>query len=483
VEYTPQVRGWFYVMHVLSTALFDSPAFRHCLVHGPLLAADGKKMSKSLQNFTDPLVLLDRYGSDAFRSYLLSTGAVWAAEHSFKDEGVANMLKKLSLPLWNALAFFTTYAEIDEIDSEELQKPLDSYALTELDRYILSELELLLERVGDKLDGYAIHEAMNTLPDFLDVLNNWYIRRSRQRMWSPDPRSPDKLAFCATVFRGLSRFTQILAPFCPFLAESVWARLGHAESVHLSRWPELERGRFDLGLSREVRTGRAVIAAGLAVRAREKIRVRQPLQKAELVLDQDVPLEKYLQSIKEELNVKIIERVADVNQIAKRVGMANARVLGPRLGREVQKVIALAKQGQFTVNEDGSYTVGEIRLAPEEMEVVYVGREHLSVESSAGVVVALDTQLTPELETEGRARDLVRHIQELRKEANLNVADRIELSVSGAEDVIAAHAAYIQAETLAIKLAAALAQPDLSREIELDGRPVSVSLKLAAGAD
>ncbi|MGI6524865.1 MAG: isoleucine--tRNA ligase [Bdellovibrionota bacterium] len=478
VEYSSQLRGWFYVMHVLSTALFDKPAFHNCLVHGTLLAADGKKLSKSLNNYTDPLVLLDKYGADAFRSYLLSTSVIWMGEHCFKDDGLSNMIKRLSLPLWNALSFFTTYAEIDQIDSENLTKPLEEYQLSELDRFILSETEILIDRITEKLDGYAIHEAMNLIPDFLDVLNNWYIRRSRQRMWSPDPQDPDKIAFCATIYRVLSRLTLVLAPFCPFLAENVWQRLGFTESVHLQDWPEVDSSWIDLDLSKDIETVRNIIAAGLAIRAREKIRVRQPLNKVEIVLERPLSLEKHAQSIQEELNVKAVEIVADVEQIAKCVGAPNARILGPKLGRDVQKVIALAKQGEFTKNSDGTFTVGDYQLAADEMDVVYIGHEDLAVESIKGVVVALDTTITPDLEAEGKARDLVRQIQEMRKEGDFNVTDRIEMSIQGLADVLAKHGDYIKSETLCVNLAESLTDPQITKELDIEGSAVTIAIKV-----
>ncbi|NMC63856.1 MAG: isoleucine--tRNA ligase, partial [SAR324 cluster bacterium] len=193
VEYTAQIRGWFYVMHVLATGLFDKPAFRNCMVHGTLLAADGKKMSKSQKNYTDPLVLLDNYGADAFRAYLLSSNAVQMADLAFKDEGIENMVRTINLPLWNALLFFSTYAEIDGIDSTELGVDPKDLPLSEVDTFILSELELLIKRITEQLDQYLINEAAKELPEFLDTLNNWFIRRSRQRVWASEPRGTDKM--------------------------------------------------------------------------------------------------------------------------------------------------------------------------------------------------------------------------------------------------------------------------------------------------
>ena len=478
VEYTPQIRGWFYVLHVLSTALFDSPAFENCLVHGTLLAADGKKMSKSLKNYTDPMALLDRHGTDAFRSYLLSSNSVQMADMNFLDDGVEGMVKSLSLPLWNALLFFTTYAEIDQVDSADIAQKPDTSELTELDRFILSETELLLSRVTEKLDSYMIHEAMRLLPEFLDTLNNWYIRRSRERVWVSDPRASDKMAFYWTLHRVLSRFTQILAPFCPFLAESVWQRLGFSESVHLSQWPTLEKAFINESLSEEIALVREIITAGLAIRAREKQRVRQPLAKLFLASARTLDFGRYGAAIKEELNIKELVQPSDVSEIATLNVKPNAKILGPKYGAAVQSIIKLAREGKFSRNPDGTVTIGEHTLLPEEIEIQYLGRDGMAVASTRTAVVALDTRVTPALALEGNARDLVRQVQELRKEADLNIADRIELSVRGADAILAAHEAYLKNETLSVSVTReALPNPLITKTIPVGDSTVEVALQ------
>jgi isoleucyl-tRNA synthetase len=269
VEYPGQIRGWFYVLHVLSVSLFKRPAFRNCLVHGTLLAADGKKMSKSLKNYTDPLELMDRYGADSLRMYLLSSPAVQTDDFSFRDEGVEAVVRTILLPIWNALSFFVSYGAIDKVAPEDIAWR-NNYALDGLDRFILSETEILITRVTERMDRYAINDAAQLFPPFLDTLNNWYIRRSRSRVWSADPREPSKMAFYATLYRVLSRVTRLLAPFCPFIAETVWERLQYKQSVHLESWPDAEPRYIDAELSEQVAVARTVITAGLAIRAREK---------------------------------------------------------------------------------------------------------------------------------------------------------------------------------------------------------------------
>lgn len=477
VEYTGQIRGWFYVLHVLSTALFGCPAFKHCLVHGTLLAADGKKMSKSLKNYTDPLELVNRYGADALRAYLLSSNAVNMNDLSFRDDGVEGMIKSIFLPLWNALSFFTTYAEIDGIDSTELELSRHRKGLTELDRFILSETERLTAALTDKLDNYLIGEATRLFPDFLDSLNNWYIRRSRERVWGSDPRSVEKLSFYSTCYHVLSKLAQLLAPFCPFIAESVWERLGNKESVHLCNWPAVEPDSIDQKLSSEITLTRKIISAGLAIRAREKIRVRQPLSLARVAINLAIDLTPYLEAITEELNLKKLEFVRDPAQISQKVGKANAKLLGPKFGSKVQEIIKAAKAGNFSEMSDGSIQVGEFNLAADEIEIGFVGKEGLAVESIDGNVVALDLQLTPELILEGHARDLVRQIQEFRKEADLQIADRIILSVTGADEVMKSFGEYVKQETLTREIVPVVTSPILSKRLEVGELQVEVAFK------
>jgi isoleucyl-tRNA synthetase len=474
VEYTGQIRGWFYVLHVLSTALFGRPAFRNCLVHGTLLAADGKKMSKSLKNYTDPLQLMDRYGADSLRMYLLSSAAVQTDDLSFRDEGVEAITRAILLPLWNALSFFASYAAIDKVELADLKS--ESHTLDELDRFILSETELVVQRATECMDRYAIHEAAQLFSPFLDTLNNWYIRRSRARVWSADPREPSKMAFYATLYRVLSRVTTLLAPFCPFVTESVWERLGHRESVHLENWPQAEPRYIDEAQSQQVAVARTIITAGLAIRAREKIRVRQPLPRARVALSTSIDITKQIDAVAQELNVKAIEIVANASDIADRVAKAQAKKLGPKYGGAVQGIIKDLKEGRFSQNADGTVTVGQYTLLADEVEISFVGKQGLAVESEGGIVVALSTEITPELELEGDARDLVRAIQDLRKDADFEFSDRIVLGIRGAEDIMDVHRDYVSAETLTTSVVPEIKEARASKTVEIGKRSVEISV-------
>ncbi len=477
VEYTGQIRCWFYYLHVLSTAIFGKPAFKNCMVHGTLLAADGKKMSKSLKNYTDPLQLMDKHGGDALRAYLFASPAVGIEDLSFRDDGVEGMVKAIMLPLWNALTFFTSYTDVDRVAPKDI--PLEGQELSELDRFILSELEILNTSVTAHLDAYTINEAMRLFAPFLDTLNNWYIRRSRERVWSEDPRSPEKMAFYATLYDVLSRCSLLLAPLCPFVSELVWERLGHVDSVHLHPWPDVRQALIDATLSEEVNLVRAMVSAGLSVRAREKLRVRLPLSSVKVALKSGIAerLTPYIPVLCGELNVKRVELLADASSVASVSAKVNARVLGPRLGSRVQEIIQRVRNAEFEVLPEGSVRVGDVVLGPEEVEVGFVGKPGLAVESGAGFVVALDTEITPELALEGQARDLVREIQDMRKEADLHIADRIRLSIEGAESILSVHAGYICSETLCAELLPKPGAPLVERTVTLEGLQVRIALE------
>jgi len=476
VEYTGQIRCWFYYLHVLSTAIFDKPAFKHCMVHGTLLASDGKKMSKSLKNYTDPYELMDKHGADALRAYLFASPAVSIEDLAFRDDGVEGMVKSIMLPIWNALSFFTSYTEVDHISPQEIG--LEGKELSELDHFILSEVEILKRSVTENLDTYRINEAMRLFAPFLDTLNNWYIRRSRERVWSDHPRSAEKLAFYATLFDVLKTVSQLLAPLCPFISELVWERLGFKDSVHLTEWPAVRASLINDKLSKQVNLIRGMVSAGLSVRAREKLRVRLPLASAKVAVRENIAaeLEPYIPVLCGELNVKTIEFLADASSIATLSAKVNARVLGPRLGARVQEVIQKVRNGEFEVIGENTIKIGDITLNPGEVEVGFAGKTGLAVESGNGFVVALDTNVTPALALEGQARDLVREIQDMRKEADLHIADRIKLSIRGADELLKAHEAYVKSETLCVEVTPSIEKALIERAVKVDSGEILVGL-------
>jgi isoleucyl-tRNA synthetase len=497
-EAQDQTRGWFYTLHVLGTALFDKPAFENCITSGLILAEDGQKMSKSKKNYPDPNELIHKHGADAMRLYLMNSPVVRGEALRFSERGVEETLRGVLLPLWNTYYFFTTYATADGWTGGEL--PMNS--TSSLDRWILSELNILIRDMTAALDHYELQEAVRPLVAFMDGLTNWYIRRSRRRFWKSESDT-DKNEAYATLLHVLTTVSQLLAPVCPFLAEEIYRGLTGEKSVHLADWPTADEKRIDEALSEETKIVRTIISLGLAIRAREDRKVRQPLARATIALpsslchpersepasavegsqsvqkkdssslaapqNDNFGLE--LDTIREELNVKELVFAENPDEIAKTVVTVNARALGPRLGGKVQDIIREAKAGNFEVKDDGVH-VGDELLTGDEVSVGFEGKEGLAAASEAGIVVALDIGLTPELEREGTARDLVREIQELRKKADLEVSDRIQLSISGADEILKAWAEYIQTETLATELVKQLENP--AAETELDGVKIAI---------
>ena len=475
-EAQDQTRGWFYTLHVLSTALFEKPAFQNCTCTGLVLAEDGQKMSKSKRNFPDPQKIFDTYGADAMRLYLMNSPVVHAADLRFSERGVEETLRSVLLPLWNTFYFFTTYANADGWKPKQgtgfREQGTKNEMQNKLDAWILSELNLLIKAMTDALEAYKIQEAVKPLADFLDGLTNWYVRRSRRRFWKSE-NDADKNEAYATLLHVLTTVSKLLAPVCPFLAEKIYRDLTGEKSVHLSSWPEADGKVVDEKLSAEVGTTRKIISLGLALRAREEIKVRQPLAKAIIALSQKEELE--LDTVQEELNVKEIEIAQKPEDIAEQIVEVNARSLGPRLGGKVQEIIKLAKEGKFEITKAG-VKVGDELLTGEEVSVGFRGKEDKAVESDSGIVIALDTKITKELELEGQARDLVRVIQELRKKADYDVSDRIELQLEGADEILKVHEKYIAAETLAQKVSKKIKDPDKEEsfgEIKIAVRKVS----------
>lgn len=456
-----QTRGWFYTLHVLGTALFDKPAFSNVITNGIVLAEDGQKMSKSKKNYPDPAIIFEKYGADAMRFYLMNSPVTLADDLRFSEKGVEEVLRSVILPLWNAYSFFVTYANADGVQSSELspaQRDQSSEGMKNpLDQWLVSELEILKKGLTEAMDAYQLSRAASLFPRFIDNLTNWYIRRSRRRFWSKSGEGDetDKNAAYQTLYTVLLETVKLLAPFCPFVTEAIFQNLELKtqnselrESVHHQNWPTLFPERIDEALSEKVRVAQDIISLGLQLRKNQNIRVKQPLLKAEIALASIVDLADQMDVIKEELNVKEIVILKNPEELAELSVRPNAKVLGPKFGGKVQEIIREAKAGNFTKNADGSYLVCGETLGADEIEIAYVGKAGKNVASDKGIVVSLDLTLTPELEKEGKARDLVRMIQEMRKDADYQVSDRITLEVTGADDVLKSFGTYICEETL-----------------------------------
>lgn len=484
-----QTRGWFYTLVVLGAALFEKPPFKNVIVNGLVLAEDGKKMSKRLKNYPDPNHIFDSYGADALRFYLMNSPVVKAEVLRFSEKGVADVVRNIMLPLWNAYSFFVTYANIDQWTVDRYVEEKEN----RLDRWVISELEQLLNELTQELDSYDLQRATEPIAKFIDSLTNWYIRRSRRRFWKSE-NDGDKDQAYSTLFYVLKRLSLILAPFMPFMSEEIYRNLTSQESVHLADWPAFDAEKIDLDLNREMGLVQQIVSLGLAIRAQQKLKVRQPLQKVELV---GVKLadggcgehshcikETDIQIIKEELNVKEVVFLENFEEIATRVAKPIGSMIGKKYGAEVQHIIKAAKSGDFVDGEEGTIVVaGKWKLEPTEFEFHYEGKSGSFVAAESYVVVALDGNVTPELKAEGVARDVVRSIQSLRKKAEFNVDDRIEVSFDFQEAAevklaVEAHLEYVKAETLATAVNFGLdGEFDLKEEVKIGGCAMVVAVK------
>ncbi|MCA9374207.1 isoleucine--tRNA ligase [Candidatus Peregrinibacteria bacterium] len=476
-----QTRGWFYTLHVLASILFDKPAFENVIVNGILLAADGEKLSKRKKNYPDPNELFETKGVDAMRMFLYMSTTPLGEDARFSESHVEEVVKKFSLTLWNAYSFFMTYANIDGWTPEKMDD--DFEPSHKLDQWILSELQALIGTVTEEMDDYNLNKATRPLQDFVDSLSNWYIRRSRRRFWKSE-NDGDKNEAYQTLYTVLVEFCKLLAPFMPFLADGIYTNLTGKESVHLEDWPKPLSVYLKKELNEENQLIRQIVTLGHGVRDAANIKVRQPLAKVQLGLPANVDhgmIQAQKDVILEELNVKDLEILTDAGEFVKQVCMPNARVLGPKYGKEVQSIIQMAKAGDFDVQEDGSVKIGDYELSGDEVEVGFHGKEGFDVASAGGVSVVLDTTITDELKQEGHAREIVRRIQDLRKEADYNVDDRIYVYVEAAEPIAAsvlAFADYIKSETLALELQdAGDFEWDKEIEADVDGAKVKIAVR------
>ncbi|TRW83247.1 isoleucine--tRNA ligase [Mycolicibacterium sp. 018/SC-01/001] len=440
VEYIGQTRGWFYTLHVLATALFDRPAFRTCVSHGIVLGNDGQKMSKSLRNYPDVSEVFDRDGSDAMRWFLMASPILRGGNLVVTEQGIREGVRQVLLPLWNAYSFLALYAP------QRGTWRTDSTHV--LDRYILAKLAVLRDELTASLDVCDISAACDQLRQFTEALTNWYVRRSRSRFWEEDRDAID------TLHTVLEVTCRLAAPLLPLATERIWRDLTGERSVHLTDWPEPEIVPVDPQLVADMDLVREVASVGSSLRKAKKLRVRLPLPKLVVAVDVPQRLAAYRELLADELNVKAVDLTDDIAAHGRFDLAVNARVAGPRIGKDVQAAIKAVKAGEGVLNADGTLTAGPAVLLPEEFTSRLVAADPewtAALPDGAGLVV-LDGTLTPELEAEGWAKDRVRELQELRKSSGLDVSDRIAVVMSVPADTeqwARTHADLIAGEILA----------------------------------
>jgi isoleucyl-tRNA synthetase len=457
VEYIGQTRGWFYTLHTLSTALFDRPAFRNVVSHGIVLGSDGQKMSKSLRNYPDVSEVLDRDGSDAMRWFLMSSPVLRGGNLVVTEEAIREATRQVLLPLWSTYYFFTLYANSAGESGYDARLRTDSTDV--LDRYLLAKTRELIHDVAADLEAFDSTLATAKLRDFADVLTNWYVRRSRDRFWS----GTDTAAF-DTLFTVLETVTRVAAPLLPLVSERIWKGLTGERSVHLTDWPDENRFPADPGLVHAMDQVREISSTVLSLRKQSGLRVRLPLANLTIVSANVEALRPFEGILADELNVKGVTLVEQQPNSALEFGITskltvNARAAGPRLGKQVQQVIKAARSGDWS-ESNGVVTAGGIDLVEGEYELVLEAQDagdgaHAALALLPGGGFALlDTAMTPELEAEGLARDMIRAVQDARKSAGFDVSDRIVLDLvffadADADALRSAAAVDIAGETLA----------------------------------
>jgi isoleucyl-tRNA synthetase len=482
-EMREQIRLWFYSMLFMSVTLEDRTPYEAVLAYEKLLDERGQPMHRSLGNAIWFDEAAERMGADVMR-WLYASQPVHA--NLLFGYGPAEEVQRKLLTLWNTYSFFITYAALDQFDPTQAEVPARDRP--PLDRWILSELQLLVRDVRTALDTYDPAAATRAVERFVDDLSNWYVRRSRRRFWRSD-NDRDKAAAYLTLHEVLATLVKLLAPFLPFLSEAMYQNLVRSTdqqaptSVHHCEYPEVDATLVDEALSSQVAQARTLVSLGRAARSQAAVRVRQPLGVLRVAAQSDqAPLPAELErEVLDELNVKQIERVPDMSEVVERVVRPRPDLLGPRLGRDFPSVLAALKQNAYEIQSDGTVEAAGQRLAAEEVQISLTPRPGYAAAEGDGFTVALETALTPELRSEGRAREIVHRVQTMRKEAGFRVEDRIELFFQGApelEAVLQGQRQLIQGETLALDVRRQDGPADsFGWQGEVDGLPLRLQVR------
>ncbi|WP_348662826.1 isoleucine--tRNA ligase [Chlamydia vaughanii] len=456
-----QTRGWFYTLTVISSALFDQPAFKNAIVNGIILAEDGNKMSKRLNNYPSPMHIMNVYGADALRLYLLNSVVVKAEDLRFSDKGVESILKQILLPLTNVLSFFKTYADLYGFDADNYDK--EAHAYSEIDRWILSNLYTVVGKVREGMSSYHLNTAVSPFVTFIDDLTNWYIRRCRRRFWESE-NTPDRRAAFATLYEVLTVFCKVIAPFIPFISEDIYQKIKtetSAESVHLCDFPHIDLDKVFPDLEQRMGDAREIVGLGHSLRKEHKLKVRQPLANFYIIGPKDRldELASFEQLIAEELNIKNIVFYRETPSFVITTIKPNFRTLGRKVGgkiKEVQKALSSLSQAQihqFLQQQFINLSLGteEITLDLDDVIISWETEPGYVARNSSLFTVVLDCQLTEDLITEAISRELVNKINTMRRNHKLHVADRIFVQIQTSVDVQKAflkYEDYICEETL-----------------------------------
>ena len=465
IEGTDQTRGWFYTLTVLGVALFGRAPFKTCVCSGFIFDEKGQKLSKKLGNYSEPTEFLNKYGSDALRWLFLSSPALRGETMRISKEGSEVLItaRKVQIPYYNAYHFFTLYANADGIKAE-----YDTSSDEIMDKYILSKLEELKDNAKKALDSYDIATFCGEVEKFLDILNNWYIRQCRERFWGTSVSKETQIKAFNTLYTVLIDITKIIAPLMPFITEFVYKNLTGKDSVHLELYPA-PTGKKDTNLVSAMDTVIAICSSTKTLREEVKIRNRQPLQSMTIASPKSDMLKPYADIIKTECNVKEVEFTTDIDKYAKKFLYIYTPIVGKRLGRALAEIQKSAKANQYEI-VDGICKIAGYELQPNEFEikVEVLGSFKGKSTSDNSAVVLLDTEITPELKTEGIIRDFIRAIQESRKNQDFNISDRITIKYfSNSGDIIDG----IE------KFKSEISSTTLATQISLENAPLSQKLE------
>ena len=485
-----QTRGWFYTLTVLAVAMFEKPAFKNCVVSGMLLAEDGRKMSKRLKNYPEPTAMIDKYGADALRLYMLNSPALKAEELRLTEDGIQESLRAVIIPLWNAYSFFVTYANIDGwIPANTVQRKSQN----RLDNWIISELQTLLRDLNQEMENYRLYRTVPAMVAFVEKLTNWYIRRSRRRFWKSDD-DDDKAFAYATLYHVLVTFCKALAPVLPFLTENIYRNLvckfeeTDPISIHLCDMPLAKESLRDEVLESQMNIATRAVVLGRSLRSKNNLKIRQPLRRL-FLLPQDErssdEITNLIPLLADELNIKEVVLVKDETELSTISYKPNFRRLGPRFGKKIKDVarflsdlngekLAALLRGEKLSVADGEIDIEDVEIHREEKEGVVVAIEN-------NLAVGLDIQLDDELINECTAREFVNRVQNMRKDADFEVSDRIRIQVKGNQGllkVVSEYSNYISGETLADQIQLDIFEDsfDVQQEWEVNGLDCVISL-------
>ncbi len=452
-----QTRGWFYTLMVLSSALFDCPAFKNCVVNGIVLAEDGKKMSKRLKNYPEPTEIMKKHGADAVRFALMSSPAVRGEDLRFSEKLVGETVRSVLLPLWNAYRLFVTYANAADFKPSIDFSLHNAQSKHQLDRWMILKTQGLVNKMTAELEEYDLSATCAHLTDSIDDLTNWYVRLSRRRLAGKDGGLPAEALEAQTgaldtLYRVLIATSQLLAPFCPFITEAIYLNLvgENHDSIHFTDWPVcVEMTAEDHAIISLMDSTRMIVTLGLSLRNDAKIGVRQPLQSVTFALPPSDTAGVIKELIEEELNVKQVIDVVNAAELGSAIVMVDARKVGPRLGGRVQEIIKAGKAGLFE-EKDGKIVIMGEEFTLSEAKIIYQGTEGKAVAAGGGIVVTIDTTMTHTLKLEGMARELIRAIQQMRKDAGLEFTDTVKLSLKGADNIMEVHGEFVLEETRSV---------------------------------